>query len=520
MKKWIAVVGCLLAAGCTTMGKTGVGEPVSLVLEPLGTYETGVYDESAAEIVSYHAATRQLVFTSANDSGVTFLDISDPAQPRMRKRVRFHGSVNSVAVHGDTLAVAVAAVKRQDPGAVIFLDPSGRVRGSVDVGALPDMVCFTPDGRYVLTANEGEPSGDYAEDPEGSVTIISMAKGAEAVSNEDATTLTFKGVSLSGGVRITGPHGTTIAMDLEPEYIAVSPDSTYAYVSLQENNAMARIHIPKGEVEVVKGLGVKDHNQKGMGFDASKKDNGIRIRPWPVYGMYMPDAIAAYEVDGQLFLVSANEGDGREYTGYTDEIKMKKLVLDPETFPHGELLARESNLGGLVVSARDGDMDGDGDMDALYSFGGRSFTIWNREMERVYDSGNAMERHIAQAFPDHFNASNTKNTFDNRSPKKGPEPEGVTLGVMDGRTYAFILIERMGGIMVYDITDPFHPEFKTYENPRRFGVKPGKGSGDLGPEGAVFIPAKHSPSGKDLLAVANEVSGSVTLYEVQRSSVR
>lgn len=510
----VFLVGALMC-GCTKLDKHGMDRPVSISLDHLGTYETGVFDQSAAEIVAYHAGTKHLIFTNGSENGVTFLDISSPRTPEAKRSVRFHGGVNSVAVHGDVVAVAVAATKKQDPGAVVFLTPQGEVTGSVAVGALPDMVCFTPDGRYLLTANEGEPSEDYRDDPEGTVSIISMARGAERVGQRDVRTVRFRGTPLSGGVRITGPSGTLPERDLEPEYIAVTPDSRFAYVSLQENNAVAKIDIEAGRVEMVRGLGAKDHNMEGTGFDASKKDNGVRIRPWPVKGLFMPDAICAYEAGDRVFLVSANEGDGREYGHYSDEVKVKNLGLDPARFPFREHLVREQNLGGLVVSARDGDVDGDGDMDVLYSFGARSFSIWDEDLNLVFDSGSALETLVASRYPNHFNASNTKNAFDNRSPKKGPEPEGMTLGEIGGRTYAFVLLERVGGIVVYDITDPTSPAFKSYTNRRRFDVSAKSSeAGDLGPEGAVFISANESPNGESLLAVANEVSGTVSLYHV------
>ena len=373
----------------------------------------------------------------------------------------------------------------------------------------------------MLAANEGEPNDDYSIDPEGSVTIVTLAPGKrrQDIPRARVSTASFP-ATVHPGVRITGPLGTTVPQDLEPEYIATSSDSRTAWVSLQENNAMAIIDIPSATVLDVVPLGAKDHSLAGAGIDASDRDSAINIQPWPVKGLYMPDAIAAYAYRGMTYVVSANEGDAREYGDYVDVSRVKDVTLDSTAFPDGATLRADANLGRLNIINTEGDIDGDGDFDELYSYGARSMSIWNASGQRVYDSGDTLEQVTAARYPEHFNASNTNNSFDNRSDDKGPEPEGVAIGSIKGRTYAFIGLERIGGIAVFDITVPADARYVSYINNRDFSEAPhiagaaNPAAGDLGPEGLIFIDAKDSPNRKPLLVVGNEISGTTTIYTV------
>jgi DNA-binding beta-propeller fold protein YncE len=479
-------------------------------LRPIGTYSTGIFDEGAAEIAAYDPGTQRLFVTNADSNNLDILDISDPTTPTLFGNIDlsgFGGGVNSVAFGNNMFAVAVEAEVAQDPGSVLFFDVTGNLMNSVTVGPLPDMVTFTPDGKKLLVANEGEPSDDYTNDPEGSVSIIDVLSG-------NVTTAGFNNVPLVGDVRIFGP-GASVAQDLEPEYITVSADSKKAWVSLQENNALGILDIESGEVEKVVGLGYKDHSEDDNPLDASDKDDEINIRNWPVLGMYQPDAIASYAVGDRTYVVTANEGDARDYDAFSEEERIEDLTLDPDAFPNAAELQQEENLGRLTVTNTRGDTDGDGDFDELYAFGGRSFSIFDEEGNLVFDSGDDFEQITADRFPNFFNSDNDENTFDTRSDAKGPEPEGITIGTIFGRTYAFIGLERIGGIMTYDITDPNNPMFLDYVNNRDFSGDAEAGTaGDLGPEGLLFVSADESPNQQPLLVVTNEVSGSTTLYSI------
>jgi 2',3'-cyclic-nucleotide 2'-phosphodiesterase (5'-nucleotidase family) len=278
---------------------------------------------------------------------------------------------------------------------------------------------------------------------------------------------------------------------------------------LQENNAIGLLDIQNARFEWVRGLGLKDHNLEGGGLDASDRDNKIHITPWPVLGMYQPDAIAAFTSWGRTYLITANEGDSRD----GEEAKVSNLNLDPASFPNAEALKKAENLGRLIVTTANGDNDGDGSYEQLWAFGARSFSIWTDKGKLVYDSGDEFEQIIAQVNPAHFNATNDSNEFDNRSDNKGPEPEGVAVGMIGRRTYAFIGLERIGGVMIYDVSDPEQPQFVQYTNNRDFGLNPP--GPDSGPEILLFIPADQSPDGNNLLLVSNEASGTVTIYRAR-----
>jgi len=481
-------------------------------LMPVARYATGIFDKSAAEIVAYDAAGRRLFVTNAASRTVDILRLARDAAGRpalIKAGALALGPVQaptSVAVHNPDAA--------GKPGRILLFSTAGKRLASLAAGALPDMVTFTPDGQVILAANEGEPEG--ALDPKGSITIITLGHGAQRVSAAQAVTVGFDNFTASAlkarGVRLF--PGRMPARDLEPEYITIAPDSATAWISLQENNALARLDIRRKKITAIYGLGLKDHARPGQGLDPNDKD-GPHIAPHPVWGMYMPDGIAAYRVKGQDYIVSANEGDARD-----EDVKLARARLDP-----GALSAKERRaLGRLHISSIDGDVDGDGDIDRPQSYGARSFSIWSGGGRLVFDSGDDFEQRLARRHGDQFNADNDKpHSGDKRSDNKGPEPEGVVLGALGGRVYAFIGLERDSGIMVYDVSDPHAPVFATYAATRNFSSELAYDTpaglaraGDLGPEGLAFIAPADSPYGAALLVVANEVSGTVMLYSFKQ----
>ena len=517
----------------------------NLTLEPIGTYASGIYDEGGAEIVAYDSRTRRAFVVNANDTTIDVLDLRQPSNPVKVASIAVSeaapdlGAANSVAVKNGLVAVAVENADKQAPGIVAFYRSSDlSLIGTIQAGALPDMVTFTPNGRYVLVANEGEPDDDYVIDPMGSVTVIDLRRGVHRAVVRHATFEAFNDdvdELRAAGVRIFGP-GASVAQDLEPEFIAVDARSRRAYVALQENNAIATLNIRSAKFTRIRPLGTKDHALAANRLDPSNRDDGINIASWPVKGLYQPDSIAAYTRHGRTYLVSANEGDARDYDGFSEELRVKDFEdegtpLDPDVFDPS--IADDENLGRLKTTSTLGDSDNDGLIDEIYAYGARSFSIWDaRTGAQVFDSGSDFEDITANLLPAQFNATNDDNdSFDGRSDDKGPEPEGLDVGNLLGRTYAFIGLERVGGVMVYDITNPHAPLFQTYVNNRNFDVDvclqrdvdddciTGAGNsnpaaGDLGPEGIRYVPWYQSPTWTPLLLVGNEVSGTTTVYKI------
>jgi hypothetical protein len=231
--------------------------------------------------------------------------------------------------------------------------------------------------------------------------------------------------------------------------------------------------------------------------------------------MYQPDTVMFFTHDGNDYVLTTNEGDGRDYGGFSELTTVGQAKLDPHAVMDAESLQREDCLGRLVVSTT-GDTDGDGDLDKLFTFGGRSLAIWTTAGRLVYDSGDQLEQITARELPRQFNSTNISNqSADTRSPHGGPDPEGLALGYIEGRRCAFIGLESIGGVMAFDISNPRQPEWVGYVNSRNFAGQPENDTaGDLGPEGLLFVPAKDSPHGRPLLIVANEVSGSITIVEI------
>ncbi len=502
-------------------------------LSLIGRYTgSAPFDEGAAEIVAFDAGTQRVFVTNANAKTIDVLDLSDPTNPTLITSLDGSdwaaseqdfdlGGFNSVAVHDGIVAVAAEHDTKQENGRVVFYDANTfNVLAVAETGALPDMVTFTPDGSKVLVANEGEPSDDYSVDPEGSVTIVDISGG---LANANASLVTFDGYDdqrediIAAGIRIFGPDAT-VAQDLEPEYIAVSPDSSKAFVTLQENNALAIIDLNTNNVQLG-ALRYKDHRLADNGMDVAE-DGEITIAPRPAFGLFMPDAIAAYGTTTTTFLVTANEGDTRDYDGYSEEADLG------EVFP--AIADLDPSIVDLLSTTAGVDFGGDGEDEPL-AMGARSFSIWSSQASRLYDSGDDFERITAHldrfGSPDHlvwfdndtfvFNAGNDDNDRDSRSDSKGPEPEGVVTAHINDRYYAFIGLERVGGIMVYDVSNPVKARFMDYVNYRDFTVDidaiasgnlPPDAAGDLGPEGLAFIPAEDSPNGLPLLIVGNEVT--------------
>lgn len=500
----------------------------SIELDYIGSFDPSGEGTSTCEIVVYDADTQRLFTTSAAAGFLDVIDFSNPESPSVISSIDMntYGGITCVAVKDGTVAVASPNADEQLNGSVVFFNTDGTFISQVTVGALPDNITFTPDGTKVITADEGQPGSDYTtNDPEGSVSIIDITGGVANITNANVTTLDFTAFNaqetalLAAGVRKVIPT-STLSQDMEPEYVAVSADSQKAWVALQESNAIAEIDLTNNTITDVWALGTKDMSAVGNGFDISDKNDEILIANWPIQAYYIPDAIATYNVGGTNYIVTANEGDEKEYGSFEERttIGNDDYTLDATTFPQAAMLEKEKNAGRMRVTNVNGDNDSDDDFDQIYCLGSRSFSIFNADTkEIVFDSGDDFEMYIANhpTFSAIFNADNEENDLKGRSRAKGPEPEGVALGTIGNNTFAFIGLERVGGVMVYDITDPNAPVFVDYKNTRSTSAF----EGDHAPEGITFISDTDSPNDKNYVVVANEISGTLTIFEVDTTNL-
>lgn len=571
-------------------GESGKSYPVDLNIEVIGRFATGSYGKSAAEIVQFHKTSNSAFALNGDKNQIEVISLAtlpttavgDPVADESLSSIAFTfpqtatvkladdsehtitlGGANSIAIKDDLLAIAVAADNKQADGVVLFYTLNalgeGTLLKAVKVGALPDMVTFTPDGSKVLVANEGEPASDYSVDPEGSISVINVVSGVPentAMAINFTTDLVFSNDTLDAedydtpeeqmallaqaGVKFAGPAGNTAAKDLEPEYIAVSSDNKTAYVSLQENNAIGILDLEEMTVEV-KALGYKDWSKYELDF--TNKDEIAQFTTVDgLYGLYQPDTIATYSWNGATFILSANEGDSRDYDAYSEEVRVADLIdvdeenktLSTELQSQYDLSGGEDGLGRLKITTALGDADGNDEYEALFSYGARSFSIWDQNINQVFDSGDDFGKISSAVLGQYFNAAHTENKGDNRSDDKGGEPEAIEVGMIEGRNYAFIAQERSGDLFVYDVTNPFKTSFVAHYNNRDFTVDyemdddldnpcdEAEGmdctnvaeAGDLGPESIKFVTVADSPTNTPILLIGNEVSGTVTVYQV------
>lgn len=534
------------AQGQETAAASRNSQHSTIRLERIGGYSSGYYDGGGAEIVDYDSRQQQALVANSAEGGIDILDISDPTDPTRVDQIDVASALNwsnadevtSVAVKDGIVAAGIANETKTDNGRVATVDTNtGEVIGSATVGALPDAVKFTPDRSTLLVANEGEPSEDYETNPEGSVSVVSLSLGGEPESVETAGFSAYDGQEdqlREQGIRIFGPTESA-SQNMEPENVTISPDGSTAWVAIQEANALAVVDIDAATVTDIHALGYKDHMLPDNGFDASDEDGGPNIRNWPTKGMYQPDGMDSYEVGDETFVVTANEGDSRDYDAYSEETEVSDLDLDAQAFDFDQIAGIESvqdlqdgnNLGELETTTANGDIDGDGQHEEIYSYGARSFSIWDEDGNQVFDSGNEFEKITAERYPDNFNNDNDETELDSRSDAKGPEPEGVSIGEIGDKAYAFIGLERMSGIMVYDITSPENAEFVQYINPRDFSVDieddiiegslPADAAGDVGTESVKFVSMADSPVETPLVLTANEGSGTTGVFKIELS---
>ena len=472
-------------------------------------------DGGVAEIVSFNADTNKAYVVNGQESVLNIFDVKADGSFGEAEKLNIqelmkakdpafaYGDMTSVAVDTETdrVAVALQDADYTKPGRIAVLNYENEIVSVYTAGVQPDMVAFAEGGRYILTADEGEPREGYGagtSDPAGTVTVADTQTGEV----RQASFAAFGAEELAeSGVLFNRINGEILSaeFDLEPEYIAVSGGT--AYVALQEANAVALLDIASAQFTKVLPLGFKDYSQAENAVDLNDEDGTYAPKTYNnTYGVYMPDGIAVYEAEGKTYILTANEGDAREWGDgdFCDEIKREGIAAtDGTVLPNKVRVLDNTCKAGISAEGN-------------YLYGGRSFSIFavaEDGLSLVYDSANEFEAKTFQYLPAYYNVSNDDVELESRTAKKGIEPEAVTLAAVNGRTYAFIALERIGGIMAYDITDPAKAAFVNYINTRDFNTATG---GDVAPEGLAVLAREESV----YLLAAFEVSGTVASYRL------
>jgi hypothetical protein len=499
----------------------------ALNLTLLTSFSNGTAGTNSAEIVAFDADVDRLYIANSIAAKLDIVNFSNPAAPVLISSISTtpYGNINSVVAHDSIVALAIENINPQLNGSVVFLDYNGNFLNQVTVGAMPDMITFNKNYTKILTANEGEPNSAYTVDPEGSVSVVDLTPGIANLTNANVTTIGLTAYNgqeatlIAQGIRVFSTSAT-VAQDLEPEYITISDDNTKAYVGIQEANALLTIDLTNNTIISLAALGYSPYGTgSNNALDASDQSGAILITgDLPIKGAYMPDALSFGTIGGQGYIFTANEGDSREFGTVVDANRINSTTfanLDPIAFPDASILKNSKFLGRLSALKYSGDTDGDGDYDELHVMSGRSFSIRNATTGAlVYDSKDLIEQIIANhpTFAAIFNASNSTGTpsLKNRSDDKGPEVEGIYFQTINGKPYVFLALERIGGVMVFNVENPLSPVFVAYRNNRSTTLS----GPDLGAEGIVTIPAAISPNGNDIVILANEVSSTLSIYQV------
>jgi len=506
--------------------------------------------EGGTEIGTFHPGSKRIFTTNGVKNAVDIFDISDVTNPKKVSSVSltpYGNDVTSVAAGRDVVvAVVHVSEKYSETGApilsngkVVAFDTDGKVLSSADIlGVLPDSVTFAPNGTTALVAIEGQPicakddpattvkeDADYskASDPVGGVSVVDLSNPATPVvkfagfDQFTVAAMKAKGIAVSSVVN-------NVSKDFEPEFVT-AVDNDFAYVTIQEANAIGRLNIQSARFEsITRAFESKVSN---VARDTSDRDSGAGPRTYQnVVGASQPDAIAGFKIGAGEYFVTANEGDAREYTCLNDDLRASALKVDPRRFPAWSTMSGSAALGRAKVNPTIGDKDGDGDIDTIHLRGSNSMTMYRNGLA-IWDSADLLDQIQIQAFGvaninGSHSLSSDKSTVNyvgqDRSDDKGAEPEGVAVGMVGDRRIAVLGLERMSALAIFDITQPRNPIFQEWLQMLPTKPTPAKDVKYWSPEGIVFVPAAQSPSGKALIITSYELSGSVSIHEIELRS--
>ena len=503
--------------------------------------------EGSHEIVTYHAGSKRIFATNGVKNSIDIFDISDVANPKKVSSVSlapYGNDVTSVAAGKDVVVAAVlvtetfsaTGVPTTPNGKIVVFDTNGKVLSSADVlGVLPDAVTFAPNGTTALVAIEAslvcakdnpatpeKEETDYtkASDPVGGVSVVDLSNPATPVvkfagfDQFKVAAMKAKGIAVSSVVN-------NVSKDFEPEFVTAVDNKT-AYVTIQEANAIGKLNIETATFEDV--TRAFESNLSYVARDTSDRDSGAGPRSYRnVVGASQPDAIAGFKYGAGNYFITANEGDAREYTCLNDDLRAASLKVDTRRFPNWSTLSGSAELGRAKVNPTMGDKDGDGDIDTIHLRGSYSMTMYRNGMP-IWDSGELLDQIQIKAFGvANINGSHSyskdKSTMNyvgqDRSDDKGAEPESVALGMVGDRRIAILGLERMTALVIFDITQPRVPVFQEWLQMLPTTATPAKDVKHWSPEGLVFVPADKSPSGKALIITSYELSGSISIHQIE-----
>ena len=506
--------------------------------------------EGSGEIATFHPGSKRIFATNGVKNAIDIFDISNVAAPKKVGSLSlspYGNDVTSVAAGRDVVVAAVLVTETFSAtgapstpnGKLVVFDTNGKVLSSPDIlGVLPDSVTFAPNGTTALVAIEGQPvcakddpattakeDTDYlkASDPEGGVSIVDLTNPAAPVvkfagfKQFNVAQMKAKGIAVSSVVN-------NVAKDFEPEFIT-AVDNKYAYVTIQEANAIGKLDIEAASFESV--TRAFESKLSVTARDTSDRDSGAGPRNYAnVVGASQPDAIASFKVGSGHYFVTANEGDAREYTCLNDDQRGSSLKVDTRRFPNWSALSASAALGRAKVNPTIGDRDGDGDIDTIHLRGSNSMTMYRNGIA-LWDSGDLLDQIQITAFGvaninGSHSLSSDKSTMNyvgqDRSDDKGSEPEGVAVGMVGNTRVAILGLERMTALAVFDITQPRSPVFQEWLQMLPAKATPAKDVKHWSPEGIVFVPADKSPSGKALIITSYELSGSISIHQIEPRS--
>ena len=506
--------------------------------------------EGSGEIATFHPGSKRIFATNGVKNAIDIFDISNVAAPKKVGSLSlspYGNDVTSVAAGRDVVVAAVLVTETFSAtgapstpnGKLVVFDTNGKVLSSPDIlGVLPDSVTFAPNGTTALVAIEGQPvcakddpattakeDTDYlkASDPEGGVSIVDLTNPAAPVvkfagfKQFNVAQMKAKGIAVSSVVN-------NVAKDFEPEFIT-AVDNKYAYVTIQEANAIGKLDIEAASFESV--TRAFESKLSVTARDTSDRDSGAGPRNYAnVVGASQPDAIASFKVGSGHYFVTANEGDAREYTCLNDDQRASSLKVDTRRFPNWSTLSASAALGRAKVNPTIGDRDGDGDIDTIHLRGSNSMTMYRNGIA-LWDSGELLDQIQIKAFGvaninGSHSLSSDKSTMNyvgqDRSDDKGSEPEGVAVGMVGNTRVAILGLERMTALAVFDITQPRSPVFQEWLQMLPAKATPAKDVKHWSPEGIVFVSADKSPSGKALIITSYELSGSISIHQIEPRS--